>query len=124
MSYAGPHVRRDRAADVTSINAKTPVENAGGSTAKAFRPLPRYSTQSDRTTIFAAGLALGLALGAGAALLFAPQSGADTRQSLARRSRRLKRRSSGAWDDLQFELRQLRRQLQRKSLRRRAASSL
>jgi hypothetical protein len=123
MSYAGPVSRGKRAQSVTPINSTTVDANGGQRRSKAFRPLPD-SGDSDRTMAFAAGIALGIALGAGAALLFAPQSGADARHSIARRGRRIKRRSSTAWDDLRFEMRQLQNQLQRKSLRRRDASSL
>lgn len=38
-----------------------------------------------------AAFLLGLALGAGAALLFAPQSGAETRAEIAKRARRVRR---------------------------------
>jgi gas vesicle protein len=55
--------------------------------------------------IFTAGALLGVAVGAGAALLFAPQSGAETRHELARRGRHLRTRGSDAWDDLRDELR-------------------
>ncbi|HEY6828664.1 MAG TPA: YtxH domain-containing protein [Gemmatimonadaceae bacterium] len=54
--------------------------------------------------IFAAGIAVGIAVGAGVALLFAPQSGADTRRLIARRGRRLGRRGRDAWGDLAYEL--------------------
>jgi len=53
---------------------------------------------------FAAGIALGLTIGAGAALLFAPQTGTDTRRAIVRKGRRLSRRGSDAWDDLRDEL--------------------
>ena len=56
------------------------------------------------TAIFAAGLAIGLAIGAGVALLIAPRSGATTRRRLARRGRRLARRGRDAWSDLRDEL--------------------
>jgi gas vesicle protein len=57
-----------------------------------------------RLAIFGAGTLLGAALGAGAALLFAPQSGEQTRRDLARRSRHLRVRTTDAWDDLRDEL--------------------
>jgi gas vesicle protein len=94
------------------------------------------STEPDRTVTFLAGVALGAALGAGAALLFAPDSGHSTRRKIARGSRRLGQRGRNAWDDLRHELkREFRRALRkreeqrieaahRKSLSRRAASSL
>lgn len=128
MSYAGPVSHRKRAATSTSDShdSAQPAPDApthAGST-QEFKPLPRYSTKGDQTGIFVAGVALGLIVGAGAALLLAPQSGADTRNAIARRSRRLTKRGRNAFDDLRWELRQFRRDLQRKSLSRRAASSL
>jgi gas vesicle protein len=74
--------------------------------------------------VFAAGIALGLAIGAGAALLLAPQSGTDTRRAIVRRSRRLSRRGRDAWGDLREELsRAARRGRQAFRRRRRAHES-
>jgi gas vesicle protein len=56
------------------------------------------------TAYLAAGLAIGIAVGAGVAILFAPRSGADTRRLIARRGRHLGHRSRDAWDDLAYEL--------------------
>jgi gas vesicle protein len=64
--------------------------------------------------IFAAGALLGAALGAGTALLLAPQSGAETRHRLARRGRHLTERTSDAWSDLRDELRYAARRSKRK----------
>lgn len=68
--------------------------------------------------LFAAGAVIGAALGAGAALLLAPQSGAATRDHLARRGRRMRERTSDAWDDLRDELRYAARRSKRKIARR------
>jgi hypothetical protein len=64
--------------------------------------------------IFAAGALLGAAVGASAALLLAPQSGARTRHNLARRGRHLASRTGNAWDDLRHELRYAARRGKRK----------
>jgi hypothetical protein len=56
------------------------------------------------TAIFGAGLAVGALLGAGAALLFAPQSGEDTRELLADRAQRLGGRMSERLDDVRGDL--------------------
>jgi len=64
-------------------------------------------------TAFAAGIAIGLAVGVGTALLFAPQSGVDARRALTRRAQRLRRRGGDAWADLRFELRRAARRRMR-----------
>lgn len=65
----------------------------------------------------AAGLAIGLLVGAGTALLLAPERGADTRrglrQGLRRGLRRAGLRGIDAWEDLRIELRHARRRLRR-----------
>src|SRR5688500_20293417 len=54
---------------------------------------------------FGAGIALGVLIGAGAALLFAPQSGSETRDDIMRGSRDFGFRATDAWEDLREELR-------------------
>lgn len=63
---------------------------------------------------FAAGLGIGLAIGVAAALLLAPQSGAETRQALRGRGRKVRNRARDAWEDLRVELEATRRALRRK----------
>lgn len=53
--------------------------------------------------LFGAGLVIGVAVGAGAALLFAPMSGEAVRELIGERV-------SGRWDDLRDELRERKRQ--------------
>jgi hypothetical protein len=50
-------------------------------------------------------VAVGAAVGAGAALLLAPQSGEEMRASIGRGRYRLGIRAHDAWDDLRDELR-------------------
>jgi gas vesicle protein len=57
----------------------------------------------------AAGIAVGLVVGAGVALLFSPAKGSQTRRALRRRLRRAGSRGRDAWDDLSHELRVARR---------------
>lgn len=64
--------------------------------------------------IFGAGLALGLALGAGMALLLAPQSGEETREMLGERSRWLGDRVSGGFDDIRGGMERATRRSRRK----------
>jgi gas vesicle protein len=59
-------------------------------------------------------LGVGLAIGAAAALLLAPKSGADTRRALRNRGRKLGNRARDAWEDLRVELEATRRALKRK----------
>jgi gas vesicle protein len=72
------------------------------------------------------GLLLGAALGAGMALLFAPQSGETTRRQLRRGARKLYRQGGGVvtdwWDETERGARQLSRQGMRRG--RKAASRL
>ena len=63
---------------------------------------------------FLAGLGIGLAVGAAAALLLAPRSGADTRRALRNRGRKIGSRAADAWEDLRLELEATRRALKRK----------
>src|SRR5688500_18622602 len=67
----------------------------------------------------AAGVAVGLLIGAGLAILFAPQDGWESRRRLRRGFRRARNRGLDAWDELSDELRKARRKLRR--ARRRAA---
>jgi hypothetical protein len=53
--------------------------------------------------LFTAGIAIGAILGASVALLFAPASGEETRESLGRRVRHL-RGEDDLWDQLAAEL--------------------
>jgi gas vesicle protein len=67
-------------------------------------------------------VALGIAVGAGAALLVAPRTGAETRAVLRAKVGRVRRstarRSRDTWDDLRDEIRGVKRALQRRKLRR------
>lgn len=61
----------------------------------------------------ATGLTIGLLVGAGVALLFAPGRGLDIRRKIQRGARRAGLRGRDAWEDLRVELRHARRQLKR-----------
>jgi hypothetical protein len=106
MSYAGPAARSKRASTVEPIRAETGSRSGVG---RRVAPPPRFVSSRKSPAIFAAGLAIGIAVGAGAALLFAPQSGADTRRSIARRGLRIGQRGRNAWDDLAHELKSVAR---------------
>ncbi len=58
---------------------------------------------------FVAGLVIGALVGAGVALLFAPQSGADTRRLIRRRAKKLAHDAQDGYDEVKDRLRRARR---------------
>src|SRR5688572_5960754 len=64
----------------------------------------RRSVDWERVGLLGAGLVIGALVGAGTALLFAPQSGEETRLAIGRRARHVRYRARDAWDDLADEL--------------------
>lgn len=135
MSYAGPDSRtRDgRAAARGADDALTTGRPGASGHASALRPLlSRDQLHESRgeageadwrqVALFGAGLLIGIAVGAGAALLAAPYSGAETRAAIASRVHRARRattlRGRDAWEDLRDELRDARKQMRRRKARR------
>ena len=80
--------------------------------------LPDEMPDFRRAGVFGAGLAVGALLGAGVALLLAPQSGEVTRSMITRRARDLRADAGDAWFDLGEELRAATRR-KRRDVRRR-----
>jgi hypothetical protein len=132
MSYAGPASRnRGQSQGQSSIGQRTLPQPTASESAARDRPghgeadesQGRGETDWQQLAIFGAGLALGLALGAGAALLTAPQTGEETRAALRGRVRRIKRttarRSRDAWSELGDELRGATASLRRRRAKRR-----
>lgn len=110
MAYAPPDTRRTRPAGA-------PVSRAvGGSSSASKRGpgRPAIAPPSPSRGTFLAGVFVGLAVGAAAALLLAPGSGAETRQALRQRGRRVRDKASDAWEDLRLELAKTARALRRK----------
>jgi gas vesicle protein len=133
MSYAGKDPRTRRAASTAAASAQTRTPRDPGKdaldrelsiTARGItrsrhgksairRGQGNHESDAEREgeldwqhiAIFTAGAVLGAAVGVGAALLFAPQSGARTRHNIARRGRHLRTRTTDAWEDLRHELR-------------------
>jgi hypothetical protein len=64
----------------------------------------RRSVDWQHVGLLGAGLVVGALIGAGAALLFAPQSGEETRLAIGRQARHARYRARNAWDDLAYEL--------------------
>lgn len=64
------------------------------------------------TRSFAAGLVIGGLIGAGIALLFAPQSGVETRRVIRRKAKRLVDDAQDRFDEVKDRARQVRRRAQ------------
>lgn len=118
MTHADTGRGPRRAGDAGSRGAPL----AGG--APRLRPRGRPYTRSieldvdwERVGLFGAGLALGALVGAGAALLTAPRSGAQTRTLIAHAGRtaggRAARSAADTWDGLADEMRVLRARARR-----------
>jgi hypothetical protein len=58
---------------------------------------------------FVAGVAIGALMGAGLALLFAPQSGEETRRFVSRKAKHLAREAKDRYDDVKEKVRRARR---------------
>ena len=67
--------------------------------------------------VLSLGIIAGAIVGAGVALLLAPQSGEETREQIVTRARRLGTRADEGWEDLRDELRRLRRRSRRAATR-------
>src|SRR5688500_5278215 len=90
-----------------------------------FRPPNSVATNESRPVVpVAAGVAVGLLVGAGMALLLAPREGVDARRALRRRMRRMGHRSQDAWVDLRDELRRAAARMRRARRQRRLESEL
>jgi hypothetical protein len=120
MSYAGPSSKLNRAANIQPSDEGEASRPRSAALRAANWP-SKSRGQGRQTAVFAAGLFVGLALGAGVALLFAPDSGAHTRRALVRRGRRVTLRGRDAWDDLRHEFRAAIRNRKRAWRQRRAA---
>jgi gas vesicle protein len=77
---------------------------AGQRVETAERAQENVEVDWERVAVFGTGIALGAALGAGVALLFAPLSGEDARAAIARRSARIANQGRDVWDELRDEL--------------------
>ena len=65
--------------------------------------------QGGSTRPFVSGLLLGALIGAGLALLFAPQSGEETRRVVRRKAKKLAAEAQDRYDDLKDRVRRARR---------------
>ena len=89
---------------------------------------PEDGASWQQLSVFGAGLALGIAVGAGVALITTPRTGDETRAALRSRAGRIRRTTSrrgrDAWDDLRDELEKATRALRRRKMRRSARRDL
>ncbi len=111
---------RTSAPEERSRREYTTEEEAGYEVALADEPVGRsWEEQRDwrGAGILSLGVIAGALVGAGVALLLAPQSGEETRERIADRARRLGSRADASWDDLRDELRRLRRRSRRAATR-------
>jgi hypothetical protein len=86
----------------------------GGYDSEALGSSYEESMEWDGIGTFGVGLAVGLTLGAGLALLLAPRSGEETRELLGERSRWVGDRVSGGFDDLREGVERATRRSRRK----------
>ena len=121
MSYAGPTSKTNRASNIPPLGEGEESRPRSAALRAANWPSRSAKRQGGQTAVFAAGLFVGLAIGAGVALLFAPDSGAHTRRALIRRGRRVTVRGRNAWDDLGHEFRAAIRNRRRAWRKKRAA---
>lgn len=139
MSYAGPSrgtgsaPPRATRSSRTATPTPTPASPGGrgrssrGAASTAAAPSANgigLDTDWGQVALFGAGLALGITLGAGVALLATPRTGEETRAVLRGRVGRLRRTASrkghDAWDELRDELAGVKRALRRRKLKRAA----
>ena len=125
MSYAGPS--RPSAESQRGARRSSSQGARSSRTASTVPTTPSYPDGQGETgwqeiALFGAGLALGVILGAGGALLTAPRTGAETRAALGARASRFRRstarRSRNAWDELRDEIREAKRSLRNRKRRR------
>lgn len=117
MAYAGSTTRSRGGTRPNGRSAPAPRSGDGmarrpaGEMPVAARPVGTPSTGRDWSAtgraagLFGTGLALGLLVGAGIALLSAPHTGAEMRALLGAQAHRVRRRADNAWDELGDELR-------------------
>lgn len=91
---------------IGSASHSTPVEEHDEMQSNDAGPIGRsYDSDTDWRTlgVLGAGIALGMALGAGVALLTAARTGADTRDLIGERARLTRDRVTDRWGDLRDE---------------------
>jgi YtxH-like protein len=106
MSFGGTVRRGRRGAGSSGPRAESARRPAAAGPSRG-RPASGDDEEEidwERVAVFGMGIALGAALGAGVALLFAPSTGEEIRAAISRRGVRLAHQGRDAWDDLRDEL--------------------
>jgi hypothetical protein len=128
MSFADPSLppRRDPRAESRARSAadadipRRPSALREGEQPAADRPRgspSRTAIDWEHVGLLGAGLLVGAIVGVGAALLFAPQSGVETRTAIRRQARVAQSRAGDAWGDLADELAAVARRGRRRARR-------
>jgi hypothetical protein len=105
MSFGGTVTRGRRGAGSAGAQgARRPGSSGLPPGGPPVRATDEGEIDWERVAVFGTGIALGAALGAGVALLFAPYSGEETRAAILRRGARLAYQGRDAWEDLRDEL--------------------
>jgi YtxH-like protein len=106
MSFGGTVTRGRRGAGSSGPRAESARRPGAAGTART-RPVngdDEGEIDWERVAVFGTGIAVGAALGAGLALLFAPSSGEEIRAAIFRGGARLAHQGRDVWDDLRDEL--------------------
>lgn len=115
-----PAASKSSATRHAEIRRRVTNADANYESSKAERPRGsayRRSVDWQHVGLVGAGLLIGALVGAGTALLLAPQSGADTRTTIRRKARFVRHRAGDAWDDLAAELAAVARRGRRRARR-------
>src|SRR5687768_8638358 len=106
MSFAGNTIRQSASVPRADDHAENETDDLGSASrdeSSLDRPKGRsYDERRDwaRAGLIGLGFAIGALIGVGAALLYAPQSGEETRAEIRRRARRLRAHAGDVWGDL------------------------
>jgi hypothetical protein len=130
MAYAGPTSPSPSAPDRPYPPGDVPGRGRSRATAtppatpaRPGAPMGRpYTTDPSPAMLVGLGVAIGVLVGASAAMLLTPVAGDEMRGMIARRGRRVGRRAGHAWEDLQDEFSRA-RGLARRALNRRRQRS-
>ena len=128
MSFADPNLPRSGAQRTesprnsppasTDIRRRVPTDDEDVPTVEKPRGSSyRRAIDWEHVALLGAGLLVGAAVGAGAALLLAPQSGMETRSAIRRQARFARHRATDAWSELADELAAVARRGRRRARR-------